>query len=314
VGFVCPRMLRCRSRQVAVLTVVHPRRAPDEESTVAESVERVQTVQLQATDGSAGSNSQAILHTSLRVDRLLRVGCLVIISSSPAAGPGGRSFSLDQARPRDQAGTESACPSSSISVNVTVTAAAKRSSQWAPSVSISLTLKRMAVSSLATNFHSLQMSARPPPPLPPGPPVTSSGDLERLHDDCRRGHKSSVYDAIGDTPALVNQKGNLGFTALMYAAHAGHVDIVELLLHSKADPNAQNDSGDTALHLASAKKRTLVVQALLNENINARTDLRNRDGKTAEDLALSDEVRDAFNKQSDIIQMAPEESDDDDDE
>lgn len=157
------------------------------------------------------------------------------------------------------------------------------------------------------------MSFRPPPPLPPGPPVQTSSDLERLHDDCRRGHTSSVYDAIGDVPALVNQKGNLGFTALMYAAHAGHVDIVELLLHSQADPNAQNDAGDTALHLAAAKKRVLVIKALLNDNINARVDIRNRDGKKAEDLALTDEVQDAFSKQGDIIQMAPESDDDDDD-
>lgn len=159
------------------------------------------------------------------------------------------------------------------------------------------------------------MSLRPPPPLPPAPVVPSVTDLDRVHDDCRRGHKSAVYEAINQTPALVQQAGNLGFTALHWAAQTGHVDIVELLLHSGADPNAVNANGDTALHLAAWKQHALVVAALLQEQFKARTDLKNNDGKLAEQLARSEEVVDAFAKPAaNNIQLVEEDDDDDDSE
>lgn len=158
---------------------------------------------------------------------------------------------------------------------------------------------------------------RPPPPRPPprpAPEVPTCTDLDRLHDDCRRGHASSVYDAIGASPALVNAKGNLDYTALMWAAQTGHTAIVEMLLHAGADVNAQNMNGDTALHLASFKNHSLVVSALLNEKFQARLDIKNRDGVTAEQLARCDAVRDAFAKPAaNMIQMAVEEDDDSDD-
>jgi ankyrin repeat protein len=54
-----------------------------------------------------------------------------------------------------------------------------------------------------------------------------------------------------------------GDTALMWAAAAGHVDVVRLLIEAGADVRAVDDEGVTALHLARANGHTEVAAALL---------------------------------------------------
>jgi len=44
----------------------------------------------------------------------------------------------------------------------------------------------------------------------------------------------------------------LAYTALHEAAQEGRVDTVEVLLSAGADPNIQDNKGDTPLHAASA--------------------------------------------------------------
>ena len=98
------------------------------------------------------------------------------------------------------------------------------------------------------------MAARGPPPIPADQHEAVFAlqlPLERLHDDCRRGHHAAVYEAIGEKKELAYLPGKLGFTALHWAAQCGHLDICELLLHSGANVNAQNQTGDTPLHLAA---------------------------------------------------------------
>ncbi len=59
-----------------------------------------------------------------------------------------------------------------------------------------------------------------------------------------------------------------GDTALMWAAVAGHVDVVRLLIEAGADVRAVDDEGVTALHLARAKGHTEVASALLAAGAN----------------------------------------------
>ena len=59
-----------------------------------------------------------------------------------------------------------------------------------------------------------------------------------------------------------------GDTALMWAAVAGNVDVVRLLIEAGADVRAVDDEGVTALHLARAKGHTEVAAALLAAGAN----------------------------------------------
>ena len=54
-----------------------------------------------------------------------------------------------------------------------------------------------------------------------------------------------------DDSEIINQAGDDGEPALHWAAISGFVDMVELLLDNKADPNQVDVHGDTALHSAA---------------------------------------------------------------
>ena len=78
----------------------------------------------------------------------------------------------------------------------------------------------------------------------------------------------------------------------MPACANGHVDIVRLLLEARADVNAKDVEGTTALMLASglgyAEVVTLLVQA--GADLNAQDSL----GRTALNLAQKDDVKKAL--------------------
>ena len=72
--------------------------------------------------------------------------------------------------------------------------------------------------------------------------------------------------------ADIEAKDNEGNTALMMAATKENIKVVELLLGNGADLNARNNSGNTALALAksSGVYRTQVVRRLLNTQAHAK--------------------------------------------
>ena len=64
---------------------------------------------------------------------------------------------------------------------------------------------------------------------------------------------------------------NRGFTALMMASQAGHVEIVRLLLNKGADVDARiNEDGLTALIIASRFGHPDVVKLLLDKGVNTK--------------------------------------------
>ena len=55
------------------------------------------------------------------------------------------------------------------------------------------------------------------------------------------------------------------------AAYQGHVDVVRLLLESKADANACGSVGDRPLHLAVSKGFANITELLLSANADRKT-------------------------------------------
>jgi len=105
------------------------------------------------------------------------------------------------------------------------------------------------------------------PPPPPDPKAV------RLAEALRNGDMEVFRRLVREDPKAVNLKADLGDTPLMYAALYGDADSVRLLLENGADPNAENESGSTALMWAIDDP--VKVKLLLDRgaNVNARTDI-----------------------------------------
>jgi ankyrin repeat protein len=75
------------------------------------------------------------------------------------------------------------------------------------------------------------------------PEVKSASDLERFHEFCRRDSSELLAELIKSNNKLINEKSNIGFTGLMYAALTGANNSLLILLQNKADINAVNNNG-----------------------------------------------------------------------
>uniref|UniRef100_A0A8I5R2N3 Osteoclast-stimulating factor 1 n=1 Tax=Papio anubis TaxID=9555 RepID=A0A8I5R2N3_PAPAN len=106
-----------------------------------------------------------------------------------------------------------------------------------------------------------------------------------LHEAAKRGNLSWLRECL-DNRVGVNGLDKAGSTALYWACHGGHKDIVEMLFtQPNIELNQQNKLGDTALHAAAWKGYADIVQLLLAKG--ARTDLRNNEKKLAFDMATN---------------------------
>ena len=79
--------------------------------------------------------------------------------------------------------------------------------------------------------------------------------------------------------ADVNAKNNVGYTALMIASQNGHLEVVQALLAAKADANAKMADNVTALIYASQNGHLEVVRALLAAEADVNAQAAN--GRTA---------------------------------
>ena len=92
-----------------------------------------------------------------------------------------------------------------------------------------------------------------------------------------RGSSHGVDVLVNDFHVPVNQTGSWGTSPLLYAARAGHVDVVLFLLDHGADPKQADNGRDTPLHwLCSFRDKDVpkVAQALLcsGAEIHAQAD------------------------------------------
>ena len=105
-----------------------------------------------------------------------------------------------------------------------------------------------------------------------------------LHRAALDGNGDAIYNLIrlGADP---NIQDNNGDTAMILAIKSGHQDPVRYLLSNNgADPDLAGAGGDTALHWASRGNMYQVVRALIEE-VRANTALANEKGETPLDVA-----------------------------
>lgn len=107
-------------------------------------------------------------------------------------------------------------------------------------------------------------------------PVAPDPKAVRLMELLRAGDGPGFRKLLRDDPKAANLKGTGGATPLMYAVLYGDADAVRLLLDAKADPNARNEAGATALMWAvdDLEKTRLLLKA------GADVDARSDDGRT----------------------------------
>ena len=82
------------------------------------------------------------------------------------------------------------------------------------------------------------------------------------------GHLAIVETLLVEYNNDPNVQNIVGWSAIMFASHSGHLEVVELLLNQNADPNAHDNEGCTALMFASQNGHCHIVELLLKENVD----------------------------------------------
>jgi ankyrin repeat protein len=118
--------------------------------------------------------------------------------------------------------------------------------------------------------------------------IVDNSGMTALHLAARSGWQAVVESLLAHG-AGINQQVFLGRTALHYAAHNGHQAVVESLLAHGANPDIADDLGWTALYRAALRGHQAVVELLVS--YGADIALRTIDGRTAEELASSEEIK-----------------------
>uniref|UniRef100_A0A8D0BS99 E3 ubiquitin-protein ligase MIB2 n=1 Tax=Salvator merianae TaxID=96440 RepID=A0A8D0BS99_SALMN len=106
-----------------------------------------------------------------------------------------------------------------------------------------------------------------------------------LHHAALKGNKLAIKKILTRARQLVDAKKEDGFTALHLAALNNHKEVAELLIkEGRCDVNLKNNRNQTPLHLAVTQGHMEVVQLLVSEGCNVNAE--DEDGDTAMHIVL----------------------------
>jgi hypothetical protein len=98
----------------------------------------------------------------------------------------------------------------------------------------------------------------------------------------------TMTEILEQQPAFAKAAGNLGITALQWAAQDGRTDLVQFLLERGAEINAADKDGDTALHwsaLDNSKEHQATAKLLIARGADVAA--KNNEGQTPRQKARS---------------------------
>mmetsp|Transcript_41640 Transcript_41640/g.163513 ORF Transcript_41640/g.163513 Transcript_41640/m.163513 type:complete len:358 (-) Transcript_41640:1449-2522(-) len=104
-----------------------------------------------------------------------------------------------------------------------------------------------------------------------------------------RGGFEDVVEMLIERGASVNEKNKIGWTALHEACRWGRDDVVDILVaHENVNLEHQNESGETALHLAAMYGASYGVPDIIESLVEAgaSVDALDTSGKTPTDIVL----------------------------
>ena len=112
-------------------------------------------------------------------------------------------------------------------------------------------------------------------------------NLNDLHRACADGHINQVkeiIDMVKSGPSILDRKDDLGRGAIHFAAAAGQLEVVMLLIKRGCDIELTDRRGWTALFEAIRGGHTKIVTALLDNGASTRR--TDKQGHTPEEIAL----------------------------
>ncbi|KAJ1522563.1 hypothetical protein ONE63_001749 [Megalurothrips usitatus] len=89
--------------------------------------------------------------------------------------------------------------------------------------------------------------------------VKKDDGFAALHLSCLNGHRAVAETLLVQGQAEVDLRNNRRQTPLILAVSQGHCSLVELCVSLRADVHAEDEDGDTALHLALMKRSSIAV-------------------------------------------------------
>ncbi|KAI8919922.1 hypothetical protein PhCBS80983_g01843 [Powellomyces hirtus] len=131
-----------------------------------------------------------------------------------------------------------------------------------------------------------------------------------LHEAAKRGNVGFTKELLS-AGVSVNALDKAGNSPLHWACRGGHIAVVQMLLDRKPAINSQNKLGDTPLHLAAWGGHTAVLELLLSQQ-GTDMRIRNNDGKTAVQLAKSDDAAAVLLRTSQDVGLEEDHDEDDD--